>query len=70
MQMFLAEAAVGTDLSSWLTSITGALGDFSVTNLITIITAVLGLTVGLSIFWFALRFVIRKVSKAFRKGSL
>lgn len=70
MNMFLAEVTANTDLSNWLTSITGALGDFSVTNLITIITAVLGITVGLSIFWFALRFVIRKVSKAFRKGSL
>lgn len=70
MSQFLAEAAVNTELSGWLTSITGSLGDFSVANLITIITAVLGITVGLSIFWFALRFVIRKVSKAFRKGSL
>ncbi len=69
MQMFLADATA-TELSSWLTSITGALGDFSVSNLITIVVAVLGITVGLSIFWFALRFVIRKVSKAFRKGSL
>lgn len=68
--MFLADATTGTDLSTWLTSITGALGDFSVTNLITIVTAVLGITVGLAIFWFALRFVLRKVQKAFRKGSL
>lgn len=70
MAMYLADATVGTDLTGWLTSITGALSDFSVTNLITIIGAVLGITVGLSIFWFAVRYVVRKISKAFRKGSL
>lgn len=71
MNMFLADVtAVATDLSGWLTSITGALADFSVTNLITILVAILAITVPFAIFWFAYRLVTRKVSKAMRKGKI
>lgn len=71
MNMFLADAtAVATDLSGWLTSITGALTDFSVSNLITILVAILAITVPFAIFWFAYRLVTRKVSKAMRKGKI
>lgn len=56
--------------SSFITSITGALGEFSVDTLSTVLIAALGITVGLAIAWFAYRFIVRKVQKALRKGSL
>lgn len=69
--MFLAEATtVATDLPTWISSITGALSDFSVNNVITILVAVLAITVPFAIFWFAYRLVTRKVSKAMRKGKI
>lgn len=61
---------VADGLSGWITSITSALSDFSVANLITIIVAVLGITVGFAVFWFAYRFIIRKVSKAMKSGKV
>lgn len=57
-------------MGAFITSITGALADFSTTNLATIIVAALGITVGLVIAWFAYRFITRKVSGAMRKGKL
>lgn len=69
MPMFLT-AAVGEDLTAWITSITGALSDFSVTNVITILVAILAITVPFAIFWFAYRLITRKVSKAMRKGKI
>lgn len=57
-------------LSTFITSITGALSDFTTGNLSTILIAALGITVGLSIAWFAYRFIVRKVSKAMKKGSI
>lgn len=60
----------GTSLSTFISSVTGALTDFSTTTLGTILVAALGITVGLVIAWFAYRFITRRVSKAMRKGSL
>lgn len=60
----------GSGLSSFISSVTGALTDFSTTTLGTILVAALGITVGLVIAWFAYRFITRRVSKAMRKGSL
>lgn len=57
-------------LSAFISSVTGALSDFSTTNLGTILVAALGITVTLVIAWFAYRFITRRVSKAMRKGSL
>lgn len=57
-------------LDGFLTTIKGGLGDFSVANLGTIIVAVLGVTVGLVIAWFAYNFIKRKVSSAMKKGRL
>jgi predicted permease len=57
-------------LSTFISSITTALADFSTTNLGTILVAALGITVGLVIAWFAYRFITKRVSKAMRKGSL
>lgn len=60
----------GNDLNGFITSIKGALGDFTTGNLATIIVAALGLTVGLAIAWFAYRFIKGKVSGAMKKGKL
>lgn len=60
----------GNALSTFITSITGALSDFSTGNLSTILIAALGITVTLAIAWFAYRFIVRKVSKAMKKGSI
>lgn len=57
-------------LSTFITSITGALSDFTTANLSTILVAALGLTAGLAICWFAYRFIVRKVKKGITKGGL
>lgn len=57
-------------LSTFISSITAALADFSTTNLGTILVAALGITVTLALAWFAYRFITRRVSKAMRKGSI
>lgn len=57
-------------LGTFISSITGALGDFTTGNLATVLIAALGITAGLAIAWFAYRFIVRKVSKAMRKGSI
>lgn len=66
--MTVAEANAG--LSTFITSITGALTDFSTTNLASILVAALGITAGLAIAWFAYRFIVRKVSGALKKGKI
>lgn len=58
------------DLTTALPEITGALSDFSTANLLSIITAVLAICVGLVLVWFAIHWAIRKVSGAFKKGRL
>lgn len=60
----------GSALSTFLTSITGALSDFTTANLGTILVAALGLTAGLAIAWFGYRFIVRKVSGAMKKGKM
>lgn len=57
-------------LSTFISSVTGALTDFSTTNLATILVAALGITVVLAIAWFAYRFIVRKVSGAMKKGKI
>lgn len=60
----------GNALSTFITSITGALSDFTTANLGTVLVAALGITAGLAIAWFAYRFIVRKVSGAMKKGRL
>lgn len=60
----------GTTIGTFLTSITGALSDFTTENLSSILVAALGLTAVLAIAWFAYRFIVRKVSGAMKKGSM
>ena len=57
-------------LSTFITSITGALSDFSTTNLSTILVAALGITAGLAVAWFAYRWITRKVSGALKRGRV
>ena len=63
-------AEVNAGLSTFITTITGALTDFSTTNLGAVLVAALGITVGLAIAWFAYRFIVRKVSGALKKGKI
>lgn len=67
---FMAFLGEAVDVSSMLESIKGFFTDFSVSNLVLIIGAALGLAVVLFLFWFAYRFVKRAVVKALKKGSL
>lgn len=60
----------GNGLSTFISTITGALTDFSTANLGTILVAALGITVVLAIAWFAYRFIVRKVSGAMKKGKI
>lgn len=63
-------AEVNSGLSTFITTITGALTDFSTTNLGAVLVAALGITAGLAIAWFAYRFIVRKVSGALKKGKI
>ena len=60
----------GGALSTFITSITTALADFSTTTLSTILVASLGIVVSLVIAWFAYRFITRKASKALSRGKI
>lgn len=57
-------------LTTFITSITGALSDFNVTTLGQVLVAGLSLTAGLAICWFAYRFLVRKITAALKKGKL
>lgn len=60
----------GNGLSTFISSITGALTEFTTSNLGTILIAALGITAGLAIAWFAYKFIVRKVSGAMKKGKI
>lgn len=55
---------------AFLTSITGALTDFSIANLSAVLVAGIGIAGGLVLAWFGYRFVVRKASGALKKGRL
>lgn len=59
-----------SELSTFITNVTGALSDFTSINLATILVAALGLTGGLAIAWFAYRWISRKVAGAMKKGRI
>lgn len=61
---------VSADLDSFITTIKGALSDFTTANLGKILVAALGLTVGLGIAWFAYRFLKNKIMAAMKKGKV
>lgn len=60
----------GNGLSTFITTITGALTDFTSTTLGTVLVAALGITVGLVLAWFAYRFITRKVAGAMKRGKM
>lgn len=72
--MHLAETVLTgptVDAGSITDTIKTLLGSvFTVDNLVIVISAALGLCVGLFFFWFAYRFIKRRVEKALKKGSL
>ena len=55
-------------LTSSITSITGALTDFSTANLAYVIVAGLGVAVPLVLVWFAFRVIYRKAKGALKRG--
>lgn len=65
-----ADATTGVDVDSWITSITGLFGDFSVANLIKIIGAGLAICIPFVIFWFAYRYISKKANKGMKKGGM
>ena len=66
----MGEGGAANSLSTFITSITGALSDFTTTNLSTILVAALGITAGLAVAWFAYRWIVRKVSGALKRGRV
>lgn len=68
--MSMAVAEVSAGLGGFITTITGALADFTTTTLGSVLVAALGITAGLAIAWFAYRFIVRKVSGALKKGKM
>lgn len=70
MPMSMITAEAGTGLSTFITTITGALSEFTTSTLGTVLVAALGITAGLAIAWFAYRFIVRKVSGALKKGKI
>lgn len=55
-------------LTTAITSITGALTDFSSANLASVIVAGLGVAVPLVLVWFAFRVIYRKAKGALKRG--
>lgn len=60
----------GNELQTFITSITSAMSDFSVTNLSIVLVAALGLTAVLFLAWFAYRYIKRQVAKGVTKGKI
>lgn len=59
----------GSALTAAIGSITGALTDFSVANVASVIVAGLGIAVPLVLVWFAFRFIYRKAKVALKRGA-
>lgn len=56
-------------LSTAIGSVTGALTDFSIQNLVAVIVAGLGVAVPLVLVWFSFRFIYKKAKVALKRGS-
>lgn len=52
-----------------ITSVTGALGDFSAANVGKVLVAGLGIAVPLVLCWFAFRWIYSKAKGALKKGK-
>lgn len=60
----------GGGLDTFITTIKGALTDFTTGNLAKVLVAGVGVAAGLVICWFAFKFIKRKVMGALNKGGL
>ena len=58
-----------TAINTMTSSIVGALGDFSATNLIEILTSVLPVVVPLVLAWFAFRYIWRRAKGGIKRGA-
>lgn len=56
-------------MESGITAIVGALSDFSVANVVSVIAAGLGVAVPLVLVWFAYRFIYKKAKGGLKKGA-
>lgn len=70
MHLMLAADTTAMTQADFMTSITGALADFSISSLSSVLVAGLGIAGGLVLAWFGYRFVVRKASGALKKGKL
>lgn len=67
----LTDTMPTVDASTYAETVKSMLsGIFTLDNLQTILITALGLCAGFFIFWFAYRFIKRKVEKAMKKGSI
>lgn len=66
----VAEVPTATDLDTFITTIKGALADFTTANLAKVLVAGLGVSAALFLAWFGYRWVVRKVSGGIKKGRL
>lgn len=56
-------------MDSGIASITGALADFSTSNVVAVIVAGLKIAVPLVLIWFAFRWVYKKAKGGLKRGS-
>lgn len=56
-------------MESGIATIVGALGEFSVANVVSVIAAGLGVAVPLVLIWFAFRFIYKKAKGGLKKGA-
>lgn len=59
-----------SDLSAWNSQISTSLVDFNPANVLIIVGAALLMAAPLVLVWFAIRYIIRKVSGALKKGRV
>lgn len=60
---------VVTGMESVITSVTGALSDFSAANIGKVLVAGLGIAVPLVLSWFAFRWIYSKAKGALKRGK-
>lgn len=64
------DASTAVDVSEITSTVTGMFSDFSVSNLLVFVAAGVGISAGLVLAWFGVRFLTRKLMAALRKGRL
>lgn len=56
-------------MATGVSQIVTALSDFSVANVVSVITAGLGVAIPLVLIWFAFRFIYKKAKGGLKRGS-